>query len=126
MKAGFLETNVLLDLPILGDIRITKSELNYYSDLYKTKLTVPVGLETDFGTIPKILQLVFPKDGIAVFAYILHDYLYKTGLYTRKECDQILAEAMGTLGVKNWKIKSIKFGVRIGGLTAWNNYREGK
>ncbi len=126
MKTGFKEEEVLLSVPVTGDIRTTKSELTYYSELIGALILVPVDVKTDLGSIPKVFQLVFPKDGLATFAYILHDYLYQIGIYTRKQCDAILEEAMQTLGVTLWRRKSVKAGLKVGGWRAWNNYRKGK
>ena len=37
--------------------------------------------------------MFFPKDGKAMYGYILHDYLYQIGLFSRSETDDILEEA---------------------------------
>ena len=124
MKLGFNETQIKLQVPISGDIRITLSELSYNSKITFETLKVPTGFKTDLGSIPQILQGIFPKDGKAMFAYILHDWLYYIGDYTQKQCDDILEEAMQTLGVVFWRRKAIRNGLRVGGFIAYNNHRK--
>ncbi len=126
MKSQFKENFIDLSVPISGDIRTTKSELTYYSEIAKCYILVPVGIKTDLGSIPQILQNIFPKDGKAMFAYILHDYLYQTGMYKQSICDDILAEAMESLEVDWWREKAVRGGLRVGGFVAYNNYRNGK
>ena len=125
MKIGFRESEVLLSVPTSGDIRTLQSELTYFTKIVKPQLIlVPKGIKTDLGSIPRALQGIFPKDGKAMFAYILHDYLYQTGMFSRLESDSILEEAMGTLGVSYWRRKTVKFGLRLGGWVAWNEHRK--
>jgi len=121
---GFMEDFIDLRLPREGTVRTTLSELNYYSRSQNALISVPVGFKTDLGSIPQVLQAIFPKDGKAVLAYIIHDYLYSTGKYSRSECDDILEEAMERLGV-GWGTRfSVREGLRLGGWVAWNRHRE--
>lgn len=122
---GFKEDEILLSVPKTGDIRTTQSELTFYSHVAGVVILVPVGVKTDLGSIPQILQNIFPKDGKAMFGYILHDYLYKTGLFDRDTCDDILQEAMEFLDVAYWRVKSVRAGLKIGGWKAYNSYRNG-
>jgi len=125
MEVGFLENEVLLSVPTTGDIRTTKSELTFYSEIVKPQLiVVPIDFKTDLGSIPVVIQPFIPKDGLALFAYILHDYLYATGLFTRDECDEILKEAMQSLDVKSWRVFSVRKGLKVGGWYAWNKHRK--
>lgn len=123
-NAHFKEKVLRLTVPISGDIRTTESELTYFSKIAKCLILVPTGTKTDLGSIPQILQGIFPKDGKAMFAYILHDYLYQTGMFTQKMSDDILKEAMQSLGVSAWRRFSVREGLRVGGFVAYNNYRK--
>jgi len=126
VKVGFKEDTVLLSVPTSGDLRTTKSELTYFTKVVQEQLVlVPVGVKTDLGSIPTFLQVFFPKDGKAMFGYILHDYLYKTGMFTRGQSDDMLEEAMESLGVTWWRRKSVRGGLRVGGWVAWNRHRKG-
>ena len=126
MQSQFKEKTISLSVPLSGDIRTTQSELTYYSEIAKCYILVPIGIKTDLGSIPQAFQNVFPKDGKAMFAYILHDYLYKTGMFSQKICDDILEEAMKSLGVTWWRRKVVRNGLRVGGWVAYNNYRNGE
>jgi len=124
VKIGFKEDCLVTSVGKDGLVRTTLSFLTYYSEVVKPQLIlVPILTKTDFGSIPKFLQNIFSKDGSALYAYVLHDYLYQTGMFTRAECDLILEEAMWSLGVSWWRRKSVKFGLRVGGWKAWNEHR---
>lgn len=123
---GFKEDVIFLSVPKTGDIRTTQSELTFYSQVAGAVILVPKGVKTDLGSIPQMLQNIFPKDGKAMFGYILHDYLYKTGLFARDICDDILAEAMHFLEVPIWRITSVRIGLKVGGWKAYNSYRNKK
>ena len=124
MKVGFREGKLLLSVPTSGDIRTTESELTYFTKIDREQLLlVPTGIKTDLGSIPTVLQVFFPKDGKAMYGYILHDYLYQIGLFSRSETDDILEEAMESLGVSWWRRKSVRGGLKVGGWVAWNEHR---
>ncbi len=125
MLNGFKEKFIDLRLPQRGNIRITLSQLQYTSALVETNIVVPIGFKTDLGSIPNWLQWLFPKDGRAVLAYILHDWLFKDGRYGRKLSNKIAIEAMGTLGAKWWRRKGVAIGLKIGSWYAWNKHRKG-
>ena len=121
-KHGFYNETVILSVPKTGDIRTLLNEL-----IYRTKdgkvIKVPTGIKTDLGSIPQALQNIFPKDGKAMFGYILHDYLYQTGMFTKEKSDALLEEAMEALGVKWWRRKCVIAGLKVGGWMAWNHHR---
>ena len=118
----FLEDEIVLSVPRTGDIRTLQSKLTYiYSG---TRLSVPIGIQTDLGSIPQALQNIFPKDGKAMFAYILHDWLYQTTIFSQDVCDEILEDAMKSLGVSWWRRKSVHLGLKLGGFVAYNNYKK--
>lgn len=125
MKSFFKEDHVDLRLPKEGKIRTTLSELIYYSAELNQTIIVSKGLETDLGSIPFWLQWIFPKDGLAVLAYILHDYLYKIGFKgDRNVCDDLIVEAMEALGVKRWRRVAVRHGLKVGGWYSWNKHRK--
>lgn len=53
-------------------------------------ITVPKGFVTDFGTVPKWAQCIVNPKGNGTLAYILHDWLCITKIYSRKITDKIL------------------------------------
>lgn len=86
-------------------------------------ITVPAGSITDFASVPRVLWPIFPPWGKYGKAAVLHDNLYNTGIFTRKESDDIFLEAMEVLGV-NWFTRRIIYsGVRVGGWKPWGEYR---
>ena len=90
----------------------------------KNIITVPEGFKTDFASVPRILWNILPPWGKYGKAAVLHDYLYYSGMFERKECDKIFLEAMKELGVGWIARKTIYSGVRIGGWIAWNKHRK--
>lgn len=87
-------------------------------------ITIPEGFETDFASVPQILWSVIPPWGKYGKAAVLHDYLYKSGIFERGRCDDIFLEAMEVLDVSWIKRKIIYRGVRMGGWIAWNSHRK--
>ena len=126
MKAHFKQNKIDVTIPIEGKIRTLQSEVSFYSEITKTWIVAPIGMKTDFGSIPQFLQNIFPKDGEALFAYIIHDYLYKSGKYSQSISDDVLEEAMEVLTVAWWRRKAVHNGLRVGGFVAYNNYRNGE
>lgn len=78
-------------------------------------ITVEKGFETDLASTPRFLWWIVPPHGTYGKAGVVHDYLYRNGLRTRKEADDIFYEAMQVLGVPFWKRKLMYFAVRIFG-----------
>lgn len=85
--------------------------------------SVPVGYDTDFASVPRILWPILPPTGSYTKAAVLHDWLYWEGLTTRAEADAYFLEAMRDCGTALWQRVLIYMGVRIGGWWTWNNYR---
>lgn len=124
-QSYFKQDKLYLALPKKGIMRQLDGELTYYSEILDEEIVVPVGFLTDLGSIPPFLQWIFPKDGLAVFAYVLHDYLYYLNFRDdRNLCDDLLKEAMNSLGVCDWKISCVRVGLKTGGWYAWNKHRE--
>jgi len=86
----------------------------------KEVITVPIGFKTDFASIPRAFYtLIGPPTGEYGKAAVIHDYLYRNAIGTRKRADKIFYEAMGVLGVSAWKRKVIYWAVRIFGRGSW-------
>jgi len=84
---------------------------------------VPAGFTTDLGSVPWWATWLVPRDGKGRRAYVLHDWLYRYTVVSRKDADGIMRRAMKELGCgrRRWYAW---FGVRVGGMFAWNNLRE--
>lgn len=68
--------------------------LVYQSDRVNDIITVPKGFKTDFASVLRlpVIYLLFGDKAHAPAT--VHDYLYNTGLVTRKVADDVFAEAM--------------------------------
>jgi Protein of unknown function (DUF1353) len=104
-------------------------------------IEVPAGFKTDFASIPPVCSIgllvllagysipslfwlgvlliaISPKllhTGSYSRAAVIHDYIYKTRMFCRKNCDGILYEAMGDCGTAMWKRLLIWANVRMFG-----------
>lgn len=82
-------------------------------------IEVPVGFETDLGSVPRILWPLFPPhDPQIAAAYVLHDHLLRIEDFASLLADAVLYEAMTVLGVSRWKRLAIYLPVR-----AWQMIR---
>jgi len=80
-----------------------------------------MGSVTDFGSIPKPLQNIYPVWSRAGAGYCVHDALYFWQTTTREVADNILREAMIVLGVDGVTVNAIYNGVRLFGQAAWDH-----
>lgn len=62
-------------------------------------VTIPVGFETNFASVPRVFWSILPPWGRYAKAAVVHDYLYRHQVGTRKEADDIFLEAMRVLSV---------------------------
>lgn len=99
-----------------------------YLDTDRTEYRIPVGFETDGGSVPRPLWWWIPPFGDdAESAYVLHDRLYKDAeLYdgmTRGKADELLRQAAIAEGLPPARARVIWLGVRSGGWIPWRRYR---
>ena len=103
--------------PINKALYLLKEQIVFESDTVGT-ITVPVGFISDLATIPKPLHPLFmcsDDPRIALGAWV-HDYLYANKLFTRQQCDYILAyECMPCLLAKPWHCFTVYWALRIFG-----------
>ncbi len=87
-----------------------------YGALASWVITIPVDFETDFASVPRLLQVLFPPTGTYGKAAVLHDYLYRTpGVASRDEADLVFKEAMKALGTGWFTRQCLYHGVRLFG-----------
>ena len=80
---------------------------------------VPAGFRTDFASVPGLLLGLLDSDNLVAPAALLHDYLYASGLVSRKDADWIFFEALRENGVP-LPLRSLYWaGVRAGGWTKY-------
>lgn len=86
-------------------------------------ITVPVGFETDFASVPRVFTPLVERMGRHSKAAVVHDYLYsQPDMLTRKECDKVFLEAMKVSGVNVRLRWSMYFAVRLFG---WLHFNKG-
>ena len=100
---------------------------SYESDKFGKTITVPVGLVTDFASIPReAWSVINPEDPIIGWPSVIHDYLYtcKGKLpdgtkYNREKADAVLREAMEFCGASSVKREAVYQAVRAFGGAHW-------
>lgn len=112
------KSKLIVEVDIKGELR-TLVEPLIYKDW-----TIPKGFVTNYGSVPQILQSFIPASGKATYAYVLHDWLYETGILSKDEADKLLRDLVIELGLSKIKAYSIYYGLKIGGFKAWNKCRE--
>ena len=84
-------------------------------------ITVPKGFITDFASIPRpFWSIIGHPAGKYGKAAVIHDYLYRNGIGTRKKADQIFLEGMKVLKVNVIKRNIMYYAVRIFGRGKFN------
>lgn len=74
---------------------------------------------TDYGSIPKVFQNIFPPDGELAPIYVVHDWIYASEMFSRDVCDEILLEGAKELGYNDLERNVIYSAVRLGGGEVW-------
>jgi hypothetical protein len=64
---------------------------------------VPAGQDTDFASVPVGITWLIPRYGRWTKAAILHDYLWRTGVVSKRDADGIFRRALRELGVPLYK-----------------------
>ena len=88
------------------------------------EFTVPVGFVTDMTSVPRIFWSLYPPTGVYSLAAVLHDYLYYTGIVSRKDADGTFRRAMRVSGTGRLTRYPLYWGVRLGGWWAWRKHRK--
>ena len=108
-------------------IWIIDSPLVYISDILG-KITVPLGFETDFASVPRVPLFYTLFGDRAHRESVVHDMLYRMDALptaTRKQADKVFLEAMKCRG-KSWFVRyPMYWGVRAGGLPSYHKRKIG-
>lgn len=96
-----------------------------YLDIKETErpisVVVPEGFITDFASIPRALWSLYPPTGLYAPAAVVHDYIYRNGLFSRGTADAIFLHAMEDLKVRRTARWTIYLAVRAFGWTAYKD-----
>ncbi|CAB4182517.1 Campylobacter phage CGC-2007, Cje0229 [uncultured Caudovirales phage] len=85
------------------------------------RIEVPAGFITDLASIPRVFRNVLNVNGASRRAAVLHDWLYCSQPFTRREADRMLKAALLAEGEHPIVAQVYYLGVRIGGSRPWNN-----
>ena len=102
MKSQF-KTGLIVNVLDTESMFSLAQELIYHSERLGRDIIVPAGYETDFASIPWILQSIVQVNGKHRRAAVVHDYLCTHGKIegvTQREADLIFQEAMTVLDVR--------------------------
>lgn len=110
----------ILDVELIDDTRWRLcGPLIYQSDVVSATITVPIGFETDFASVPR-LPLVYEVMGNRCHeAATLHDWLYASMQFDRLTSDKILFEAVVATTCQKWRAYLMYLGVRIFGRSRY-------
>jgi len=86
-------------------------------------ITVPADFLTDFASIPRIFHWLYSPTGPWGKAAVIHDYLYQTGIFTKRVADAIFYDGMLASGVPWWRRWIMFKAVVWFGGKAWNAHR---
>ena len=89
-------------------------DFHYHVGTYPSAdvISVPTGFKTDFASVPRLFWWLLPPWGKYGKAAVVHDYLCVIKDRSSDEAHQIFYEAMGVLGVSQWKRFSMYTAVR--------------
>ncbi len=94
-------------------------DLHFHSNKYDNTITAEKGFVTDFVSVPRLPLSMFIAGALGHKAAVIHDWLYRNGIGTRKEADDIFYEALVTSGISKWRANFMWSGVRAGGSWSW-------
>lgn len=83
------------------------------------RIDVPIGFQTDFASIPRVLWALLPRWGRYGNAAVIHDWLYWSQLRSRRSADRVFLEGMVVLRVGFLTRSLIFLAVRLFGWIAW-------
>ena len=78
----------------------------------------PADFETDFPSVPRV-PIIFDLVGAyGHAAAVLHDWLYRSGMLSRKDAAEVFYNALRSSGIARWRTWIMWAGVRIGGRSS--------
>ena len=87
-------------------------DFSYHSDRLNKTIIVPAGFVTDFASVPRAPLAYWLVGGIANKPACVHDFLYRSCTPTREDADAVFKEAMGVIGISQWRIQAMYAAVR--------------
>lgn len=97
---------------------------NIDNDGKKVQVLIPVGFDTDYGSIPQIFWNLFDPIGNNAATFINHDFVYQGEIFKRLVCDQNLLEGFKFDG-DNWIYRYSAYrAVRMCGWNVWRQHTD--
>jgi hypothetical protein len=115
-------TSILLVSPLAdGKTWLLMQEFGYDvgAEGSQDQITVPMGFETDFASVPRPFWAILPQWGKYGNAAVIHDWQYWEQGRPRPEADGIFLEGMEVLGVSTLVREVMYWAVRLFGWLAW-------
>lgn len=111
----------VLHTDFIGDERMYWSTLPMVFDSKDELIVIPPLFLTDGLSIPRLFRSIFSKSPSYIYAGIVHDWLYKSGVQevTRKQADKIFLYWMKAYGVGWLTRRTIYRAVRLGARRSW-------
>jgi hypothetical protein len=86
-------------MTIYPEIRITKSDILDWQVtedclLIKYNITIKKGFITDLVSSTRLFWFIIPPHGLSSNASIVHDYIWRNSIFSRKQCDKIFLELL--------------------------------
>jgi len=90
------------------------------------EVDIPEGFIFDGASVPRFLWSIIGSPYLPQYigAGLVHDYLYRTGIVSRKKADQIFYDLLRDNKVSKFYARKMYWGVRFGGWKAWNKHRK--
>ena len=82
-------------------------------------LRVPRGFITDFASVPRGLRWLVNGHEHTRKPAVLHDFLYRKGIGTKKDADLVFRAAMRDTDTPAWKRILCYLAVALGGRSSW-------
>ncbi len=109
-------------------IWVLDSPLVYASGYLKQTITIPIGFETDFASVPRVPIFYWIYGDRAHREAVLHDYLYRIDsipVVSYSQANEVFFEAMRVRGKGIFVRYPMWWGVCLGGFTVFHKKRVG-
>jgi hypothetical protein len=92
---------------------------DFIQNLDNETIKVPKSFKTNLASVPRLFWSIIPPFGKYSQASVIHDYLYFSKIYSKKESDKIFYKFMLQYGTYKWKAIVMYLAVKLFGSKAW-------
>jgi len=97
-------------------------EQDYFNNI--ANVLILKGFKTDLASIPRFLWCFMASFELSKAAPLVHDFLYRNNIGTRKQADKYFLSIMKHEGVKFWKRRTAYIAVRIFAGIVWRKHEK--